>query len=110
LKQRSIRIIADYLAHRPIGRIVTALPVGDDDYLVSIEDRRDGREHVMHTPDDLEVWLESFREGRCLEPTRAFCDCCGELHSDHDVDGQLFELCTNCQVELTAASFEEEAA
>lgn len=110
MKQRSIYIIADYLAHRPIGRIVTVLPVGDDDYLVSIEDRRDGREHVMHTPDDLEVWLESFNQGRCLLPSRGFCDCCGDLHSDHDQDGELFELCTNCQVQLTAASFEEAAS
>ena len=109
MKQRSIRIIADYLAHRPIGRIVTALPVGDDDYLVAIEDRRDGREHVMHTPDDLELWLESFKHGRCLQPTRGFCDCCGELHRDHDGGGELFELCTSCQVELTAARFEDAA-
>lgn len=109
MKERSIRIIADYLAHRPIGRIVSVLPVGDDDYLASIEDRRDGREHVMHAPDDLELWLESFRQGRCLQPNRGFCDCCGELHSDHDLDGELFELCTSCQSELTATGFEEAA-
>ena len=109
MKQRSIAIIADYLTHRPIGRIVTVLPVGDDDYLVSIEDRRDGREHVMHTPDDLEAWLESFNQGRCLQPSKGFCDCCGDLHSGHDGEGELFDLCTRCQVELTATRFEEAA-
>jgi hypothetical protein len=109
LKERSIRIIADYLAHRPIGRIISAISVADDDSLVSIEDRRDGRGHVVQSPDDLELWLESFRQGRCLQPTRGFCDCCGAIHSDHDVDGELFELCTSCQTELTAAGFEEAA-
>ena len=109
MKQRSIRIIADYLAHRPIGRIVTVIPVDHDDYLVSIEDRRDGREHVLFTPEDLEAWLESFHEGRCLIPSKGFCDCCGELHKDHDIDGELFELCTRCQAALTAAGFEEAA-
>lgn len=109
MKERSIRIIADFLADRPIGRIRSVLPVGDDAYVVAIEDRRDGREHVIETPEDLGTWLESFRQGRCLQPARGFCDCCGGLHSDHDVDGELFELCTSCQSELTAAGFEEAA-
>jgi hypothetical protein len=68
LKERGIRIIADYLAHRPIGRICSVLPVADDDHVVSIEDRRDGREHVMSTPDHLEAWLKSFTGGHCLQP------------------------------------------
>lgn len=109
MKQRSIRIIADYLAHRPIGRIVTVLPVGQGNYLVAVEDRRDGREHVLFTPEDLEAWLGSFAEGRCLIPTKGFCDCCGELHRDRDVDGELFELCTKCQAGLTGAGFEKAA-
>jgi hypothetical protein len=109
LKERSIRIIADYLVHRPIGRIRSVLPVGDDAYVLAIEDRRGGREHVIEMSVDLEAWLKSFRQGRCLQPTRGFCDCCGAIHSDHDVDGELFELCTSCQSELTAAGFEEAA-
>jgi hypothetical protein len=45
MDQRNIRKIADHLARRPIGRIVTVVPVSDHDYIISIEDRRDGREH-----------------------------------------------------------------
>lgn len=106
-KQRSIQAIADYLARRPIGRIVTVLPVAKDDYVISIEDRRDGREHVLEAPEDLEAWLESFKQGRLLQPTKALCDCCCKVHSDHDIDGELFELCVSCQAALTAFTFEE---
>lgn len=59
------------------------------------------------TPDELGIWLKSFKQGRCLRPSRGSCDCCGELHTEHDADGELFELCTSCQVELTVTSFEE---
>lgn len=33
--------------------------------------------------------------------------CCGELHSGRDTDGELFDLCAECQAELTAFTFEE---
>lgn len=107
MKQRSIQALADYLAQRPIGRIVSVRPNSDDDYIVSIEDRRDGREHVLETPEDLETWLDSFKQGRLLQPTKAFCDCCGAIHTDRDTDGELFELCAECQAELTAFTFEQ---
>lgn len=84
MNQRSVVTIAEFLVRRPIGRIVSVLPQGKDDYVISIEDRRDGREHVLTNCDDLEVWLESFKTGQCLKPTKGYCDCCGELHSDHD--------------------------
>lgn len=103
----SIRKIADHLARRPIGRIVTVVPAGDDDYIISIEDRRDGREHLMEKVADFELWLGSFKQGRLLQPTKAFCDCCGDIHEDRDIDGDLFELCLVCQAELTAAAFED---
>ena len=107
MNQRSIRRIADHLARRPIGRIVTVVPTGDDDYVISVEDRRDGREHVMETSKDLELWLDSFKQGRLLPPTKAFCDCCCKVHEDKDIDGELFELCMSCQAELTAFTFEQ---
>ena len=107
MKQRGIQAIADYLTHRPIRRIVSVRPVADDDYVVSIEDRCDGREHVLETPEDLEAWLESFKRGRLFQPTKAFCDCCGAIHTDRDTDGELFELCVECQAELASFTFEE---
>lgn len=75
MNQRSITAIAGFLARRPIGRIVSVLPLSADDYIVSIEDRRDGREHVLTSCDDLEAWLESFKRGECLKPSKGFCDC-----------------------------------
>ena len=107
MDQASISRIADHLAHRPIGRIVTVVPTRDDDYIISIEDRRDGREHVMEDVQDFELWLESFKQGRLLQPTKAFCDCCCKVHTDKDIDGELFELCLVCQAELAAFTFEQ---
>lgn len=106
MKERSIQAIADHLAHRPIGRIVTVVPAGADDYVVSIEDRRHRREHVLETPGDFEAWLDSFKQGRLLRLTKALCDCCCKVHSDRDIDGELFELCLACQAELTAVIVE----
>lgn len=74
---------------------------------MSIENRRDGREHVLETPEDLETWLESFKRRSLLQPTKAFCDCCGAIHADRDTDGELFELCAACQAELAAFNFEQ---
>lgn len=34
-------------------------------------------------------------------------DCCGGIHTDRDIDGELFELCAECQAELTAFTFEQ---
>ena len=107
MKQRSIRRIADHLARRPIGRIVTVVPLAGDHYVISIEDRRDGRERVMENVADFELWLGSFKQGRLLQPTKAFCDCCCKVHTDKDIDGELFELCLVCQAELTAFTFEQ---
>lgn len=108
MNQRSITAIADYLAQRPIGRIISVLPLTHDDYVVSIEDRRDGREHVLTNYSDLETWLESFKAGECLKPSKGFCDCCCNPHFDHDTDGELFDLCIRCQTELTALALESE--
>jgi hypothetical protein len=88
MNQRSITAIAGFLARRPIGRIVSVLPLSDGGYVVSIEDRRDGREHVIVTCDDLQAWLDSFERGECVAPSKGYCDCCGELHTDHDSDGE----------------------
>jgi hypothetical protein len=107
VKQRSIRIIAEFLARRPIARIVSVRPLGDDHYSVSLEDRRDGREHVLENCEDLARWLISVKQGRCDRPAKGYCDCCNRLHTDHDTYGELFDLCIGCQAELTALAFEK---
>ncbi|MDQ4145317.1 MAG: hypothetical protein M3198_16565 [Actinomycetota bacterium] len=35
MKQRSVAIVAEYLSHRPIGRIVGLKSIGDDDYVLA---------------------------------------------------------------------------
>lgn len=110
MKQRPVAIIAEYLSHRPLGRVVGLKAIAEDDYALAIEDIRDGRVHVARTPKDLEPWLASFKQGRLLRPTKAFCDCCGDIHSDRDTDAELFELCAHCQAELTAFAFEQAAS
>ena len=73
MKQRAVAIIADYLSHRSWGRVVRVKCIGDDDYVLAIEDVRDGRVHVVSTPQNLEAWLESFMVGECLQPAFGLC-------------------------------------
>ena len=101
MKQRAIAILADYLARRPKGRVVRVLQTGEDDYVMGIEDARDGRIHLVHDPHDLETWLECFRQGRCLQPAAAICDVCDGIHADRGFDGELLRHCASCQIELT---------
>ena len=35
MKQRAVAIIADYLSHRPLGRVVGLKPIGDDDCILA---------------------------------------------------------------------------
>jgi len=35
MKQRAVAIVADYLSHRPLGRVVGLKPIGDDDYVLA---------------------------------------------------------------------------
>ena len=100
LKQRVVAIVAEYLSHRPIGRPVRVRPCGDDDYILGIEDVRDGRVHLLHSLADLEEWLQSFKKGRCIQPAAAICGVCDRLHIDRGLDGELSENCVGCQVEL----------
>ena len=104
MKERSVRAIAEYLSYRPIGRIEQVRTLAPNDFAISIEDIRDGRAHVFFSPEDLEHWLDSFKAGKCLLPRTGYCDCCSQLHSDHDEEGELFEVCIVCQAEL--ATFE----
>ena len=46
MKQRAVALIADCLLRAPIGRVVGLKRVGDDDYVLAIEDMRDERVHV----------------------------------------------------------------
>lgn len=100
MKQRAVALVADYLSKRPKGRVVRVMKTGEDDYLMGIEDVRDGRVQLIHDTSDLEAWLASFREGRCNQPVGAICGVCYRIHSDRDFDGELFPNCVTCQVEL----------
>jgi hypothetical protein len=106
MKQRAVAIVADYLSHRPLGRIVGLKRVGEDDYVLAIEDLRDGRVHLAKTPRDLEPWLKSFKTGECLQPAFGLCGRCNSIHSDRDVDGEIFGNCIGCQAELVEVAIE----
>ena len=106
MKQRAVAIFAEYLSIRPLGRVVAVQPIGDDDYILAIEDRRDGRVHVARTPRDLEPWLNSFKAGECLQPAFGLCGRCGRIHTDQDVDGEVFGQCIGCQADLVEVALE----
>jgi hypothetical protein len=90
MKQRAVTIVADYLLHRPLGRVVGLKAIADDDCVLAIEDIRDGRVHVVRTPSDLEPWLKSFKTGECIPPAFGLCGRCNAIHADRDVDGEVF--------------------
>lgn len=100
MKQRAVVIVAEYLSHRLRGRLVKVKPVAADDYVLAIEDIRDGRVHLARTTRDLEPWLKSFKNGECLQPKFGFCGRCDRLHADRDADGEVFSNCVRCQAEL----------
>lgn len=100
MQQRAVTIIATYLERSRRGRLVRARCVGRDDYIVAIEDVRDGRTQLLHSARELGTWLRSFKEGRCLQPGAAICGRCDRLHVDRDVDGELLENCIGCCTEL----------
>ncbi len=56
-----------------------AVAIADDEYVLAIEDIRDGRVHVVRTPSDLEPWLRSFKNGECVQP--AFASAAGATRS-----------------------------
>jgi hypothetical protein len=106
MKQRAVAIVADYLAHRPLCRVVGLKSIGDDDYVLTIEDLRDGGVHVVKTPRDLGPWLKSFKTGECLQPAFGLCGRCNGIHADRDVDGEVFGNCVGCQAELVEVALE----
>lgn len=106
MKQRAVAIVAEYLSHRPLGRLVKVMPVAEDDYVLAIEDIRDGRVHIARTPRDLESWLKSFKSGECLKPKFGLCGRCNATHADRDVDGEIFSNCVRCQAELVELALE----
>lgn len=106
MNQRGVTIMATYLDNRPLGRIVQVRNVGEDDYIIAIEDLRDGRTQLIHSAGDLRVWLESFRQGRCVLPAAAICGRCNKLHVDRDVDGELLANCIGCSAELIVLAAE----
>ena len=106
MKQRAVVLVADYLSKRPKGRIVRVRRETVDDYLMAIEDRRDGRVQLIHSVADFDVWVQSFRDGTCVQPAGATCGVCDRIHTDRDVDGELFSNCVGCQVELVEVAAE----
>jgi hypothetical protein len=76
------------------------MKTGDGDYLMGVEDVRDGRVHLIHAASDLEVWLTSFKEGDYNPPVGAICGVCDRVHTDRGFDGELLTNCIRCQVEL----------
>jgi len=100
MKQRAVAIVADYLSHRPMGRVVRVMKTGEDDYLMSIEDVRDGRVQLIHSTGDLETWLTSFKQDWGHQPAGAICGVCDRIHGGRDFDGELFQNCVSCQAEL----------
>lgn len=99
-------IVADYLSRRPLGRVVGLKAIADDDYVLAIEDVRDGRVHVVRTQGDLEPWLKSFKNGECVQPAFGLCGRCNGIHADRDVDGEVFGNCIRCQAELVEVALE----
>lgn len=106
MKQRAITAIATYLEHSGWGRLTRVRCVGEDDYIVGIEDARDGRVQLLHSASDLGMWLRSFADGRCLMPVAGICGRCDRLHVDRDVDGELLANCIGCCAELMAVGAE----
>lgn len=106
MNQRGVVLIATYLDKRPLGRIVQVRNVGNDDYIVAVEDRRDGRTQLIHSSGDLRLWFESFRHGECLIPPAGICARCNKLHIDRDVDGELLTNCIPCGSTLCLIALE----
>ena len=106
MKQRTAAILAEYLSHRPIGRIVALKPVGDDDYVLAVEDVRDERVHVGRTALDFEPLLRSVKEDRYVLPAFGLCGRCNGIHADRDVDGEVFANCIRCQADLVEVALE----
>jgi hypothetical protein len=100
MKQRVVALVSQYLEQRVRGRIVQLRPCGEDDLIIAVEDVRDGRVHLLHSLADLEEWLMSFKEGRCLQSAAAICDVCDSLHIDCGLDGEFSEYCAQCRLEL----------
>jgi hypothetical protein len=86
--------------------MVRVRSVGEDDFIVAIEDVRDGRTQLIHSSVDLRHWLQSFVDGICIIPAAAICGRCDRLHIDRDVDGELLKDCIPCSGELVALGAE----
>lgn len=106
MKQRAVAPIADYLSHRPLDRVVGLKRVGDDDHVLAIEDVRDERVHVGRTPLDFEPWLRSLKTGEWVQLAFGLCGRCNSIHSDRDINGEVFRNCIPCQAELVGVARE----
>jgi hypothetical protein len=41
-----------------------------------------------------------------MQPAFGLCSRCGGIHADRDVDGEVFQSCIGCQVELVEVALE----
>ena len=49
---------------------------------------------------------EVVKAGECLQPAFGLCGCCGSIHADRDVDGEVFGNCIGCQADLVEVALE----
>ncbi len=107
LTEHHARRLALVLYRKEQARVTAVRQVQPGAYVICLEDRRDGRDHVIGSPHDAFAWLISLRRGECYQPRLALCVRCGDLHQDRDVDGELFVACIACQAEIAAALAED---
>lgn len=99
MKQRSVAILAEYLSHRPIGRIVDSSPLGTTTpYLRS---KTTGMsESTSAARPRLRAVAALGEEGRYVLPAFGLCGRCGEIHCDRNLDLETFRTCIPCQADL----------
>jgi len=93
-------------AQQRLGRDQERALGGDADYVVAIEDVRDGRVPVGRTPRDCKAWFRSFKADDSIRPVFGLCGRCDRIHADRDVDDELFATCIACQSELVEVALE----
>jgi hypothetical protein len=106
MKQRAVALIADYLSNGPSGHIVGLKPVGDDDYVLAIEDARNERVHIGRTPRDFEPWLDRSRKAvtRCRRSD--YADAAGTSTATVTSSSRSFAPAVPCQAELAELALE----
>lgn len=106
MNRRTVTALGRYVLRSGRGRLVDWRAVGEDDYIAAVEDARDGRTHLLHTPRDTRHWFKSFERGVCERPVAGICSRCNRLHIHQDVDHEFLRDCIPCAGELIALGSE----